>query len=1039
MPSGTINTGLDLPHTLPNPRKNDSVLSGGDRIEPSGGKLAEPPLSGYAPLATESFLQMSTDFGVNQALVEEKFLKWVENPSAVSEAWRKYFDRLPESEWPQLTSSGTVISPLATGAGVKSPASVSVSASSQMQEIGNGPSGNGGGASPSVFLPPTSETVPFVRHDSTEPDSEGRLSFPPSSDLLAATELQARLSALINAYRVRGHLFAQLDPLGLTEPPPDEFFLERYGLENVDPTTVFSSGDLAGPPTQTFQEIIARLKDTYARSIGVEFTFLEDREARDWLQAQMESSRNHIGLSHDEQVRILTKLTDAEIFEQFLHTKYVGAKRFSLEGGESVIPALDVLVERAAFLGVEEIVIGMAHRGRLNVMVNIMQANVREIFAGFEDDDPEAYLGRGDVKYHLGYSLDRKTSNGKHVHITLAFNPSHLEFVNPIVEGRVRAKQDRRGDQERTHVLPLLIHGDAAFIGQGVVAETLNLSRLTAYDTGGTIHVVVNNQIGFTTLPEDARSTAFCTDVTRMLRCPVFHVNGEDPEAVVQVMNLAVEYRQRFHNDVVVDLFCYRKYGHNEGDEPRFTQPKMYNAIDQKRTVREVYIDQLVQRGQLSATEAEEISIRRQQDLEKALAEAREGDYNLIPASMEGLWTDYKGGPDSSVADADTSYPREKLIELLDGLTTYADWFTPHPRLQRFVLDKQRKIMETGVDVDWGTAENLAFGTLLVGGIRCRLTGQDVRRGTFSHRHAVIYDKDTGRRYTRLGHLHPDQAQLEIYDSPLSEVGVLGFEWGYSLDTPDALVCWEAQFGDFVNVAQVIIDQFISSSEDKWHRLSGLVMLLPHGFEGQGPEHSSARLERFLLLCAEDNMQVVNMTTPAQLFHCLRRQALRPWRKPLIVMSPKSLLRHRRAVSTLDELAEGQFQRIIADEPSIDPKTVRRVLLCSGKVYYALLERREKLKANDIAIVRVEQLYPLRAEELQEQLARYPDNTDLVWVQEEPWNMGAWFFMRARLPDILNGRFDLRCIARPESASPATGSSASHKLEEELLLNEVFA
>lgn len=982
---------------------------------------------------------MSTDFGVNQALVEEQFMKWIENPSAVSDAWRKYFDGLPESEWPQLTSAGTVISPLATAPGVTSPVPPAPRPA-PMEDIDNGLGDNGGGASPSVFLPPTAETIPFMGsgHDSTEPDAEGRLSFPPSSDVLAATELQARLSALINAYRVRGHLFAKLDPLGLHVPPPDEFFLERYGLEHVDPTTVFSSGDLAGPPTQTFQEIISRLKDTYSRTIGVEFTFLENREARDWLQARMESSRNHIGLSHDEQIRILTKLTDAEIFEQFLHTKYVGAKRFSLEGGESVIPALDVLVERAALLGVDEIVIGMAHRGRLNVMVNIMEANVREIFAGFEDDNPEAYVGRGDVKYHLGYSLDRKTASGKQVHITLAFNPSHLEFVNPIVEGRVRAKQDRRGDTDRTHVLPLLIHGDAAFVGQGVVAETLNLSRLPSYETGGTVHVVVNNQIGFTTLPEDARSTSYCTDITRMLRCPVFHVNGEDPEAVVQVMNLAVEYRQRFHEDVVIDLYCYRKYGHNEGDEPRFTQPEMYAAIDDKRTVREVYIHQLMQRGQLTSQEADEISVRRHQDLEKALAETKEGDYNLIPASMEGLWTHFKGGADADVPDADTSYPREKLVQILDRLTTYPDSFTPHPRLQRFVLDKQRKVMETGEGIDWGTAENLAFGSLLVEGIRCRLTGQDVRRGTFSHRHAVIYDKNTGRRYTRLAHLSHDQAGLEIYDSPLSEVGVLGFEFGYSLDSPDALVCWEAQFGDFVNVAQVIIDQFISSSEDKWHRLSGLAMLLPHGFEGQGPEHSSARLERFLMLCAEDNMQVVNLTTPAQLFHCLRRQVLRPWRKPLIVMSPKSLLRHRRAVSKLDELADGQFQRIIPDDPAIDPKKARRVVLCSGKIYYSLLDEREKLEANDVAILRVEQLYPLRPEELREQLAPYPDGTDLVWVQEEPWNMGAWFFMRARLPDILEDRFELRCVARPESASPATGSGASHKLEQQLLLNEVF-
>ncbi len=978
---------------------------------------------------------MTADFGVNQALVEEQFLKWVDNPLTVDESWRRYFEGLPPADWPQISSAGTIIAPITTS-GALSPAALPTDGNGS--PIGSAGEKGRGDVRNSLFLPATAETA-FTPHLPGSPEDR-RSSFPPSSEVLAATQLQARLSALINAFRVRGHLYAQLDPLSLQEVPPDEFLLERYGLADVDGETIFSTGDFAGPSTQTLDSILSRLKDTYARTIGVEYTFLESREARDWLQEKMELTGNHIDLSRDQQIRILTKLTDAEIFEQFLHTKYTGAKRFSLEGGESVIPMLDILTEHASELGVEEMVIGMAHRGRLNVMVNTMEMNVRQIFAGFEDDDPEAYLGRGDVKYHLGYSLDRPTSSGKTIHMTLAFNPSHLEFVNPVVEGRVRAKQDRKGDLERVSVLPLLIHGDAAFVGQGVVAETLNLSRLQAYETGGTVHVVINNQIGFTTIPEDSRSTAYCTDITRMLRCPVFHVNGEDPEAVAQAVTLATEYRQRFHADVVLDLFCYRKYGHNEGDEPRFTQPRMYAAIDEKRTVRDVYVDHLVQTGKLTLEQAEEIKERRQQDLENALEDTRKnGKYNLIPASMLGLWTDYHGGPDSSVADVDTRVPRQTLVELIDGLTSYPDWFTPHPRIKRFVLDKQRKVMETGEGVDWGTGENLAFASLLVEGYRCRLTGQDVRRGTFSHRHAVIYDEKTGRRYTRLGHFTEDQAHLEIYDSPLSEVGVLGFEWGYSLDSPDALVAWEAQFGDFVNVAQVIIDQFISSSEDKWHRLSGLVMLLPHGFEGQGPEHSSARLERFLLQCAEDNMQVVNLTTPAQLFHCLRRQVIRPWRKPLIVMSPKSLLRHRRAVSTLDELATGEFQRIIPDEPQIDASKVRRLLLCTGKIYYDLLERRERDEANDIGIMRLEQLYPLRPAELQERLAPYPEDVDLVWVQEEPWNMGAWYFIRARLPEILGNERPLRGITRPESASPATGSGASHKLEQKLLLDEVFS
>jgi 2-oxoglutarate dehydrogenase E1 component len=982
---------------------------------------------------------MTADFGVNQGLVEEQFLKWVDNPLAVDEPWRVYFESLAAEELPQISSAGTILAPV-TATGVLSPAPEPGSTNGAGAMRGANEVGGDEGMRNSVLLPPTAETA----LDPVLPDNPAivaRASFPPSSELLAATELQARLSALINAYRVRGHLFANLDPLGLNRKlPDDDFVLKRYGLAHVDPETIFSTGDLAGPANEPLGTVIARLRDTYARTIGVEYTFLEKREARNWLRDRMELTGNHIDLSREQQIRILTKLTDAEIFEQFLHTKYTGAKRFSLEGGESVIPMLDILLERASELGVEEMVIGMAHRGRLNVMVNIMEMNVRQIFAGFEDDDPETYVGRGDVKYHLGYSVDRRTASGNKIHMTLAFNPSHLEFVNPVVEGRVRAKQDRKDDEARVTVLPLLIHGDAAFVGQGVVAETLNLSRLKAFETGGTVHVVINNQIGFTTNPEDARSTSYCTDITRMLRCPVFHVNGEDPEAVAQAATLATEYRQRFHGDVVLDLYCYRKYGHNEGDEPRFTQPEMYAAIDKKKTVREVYVDHLIKAGKVTGEQAEEIKKDRQQDLEAALEDTRKnGKYNLIPASMLGVWADYKGGPDDEVPDADTRFPRDQLDHALEALTSYPDWFTPHPRIQRFVLDKQRKVLETGEAVDWGTAENLAFASLLLEGIRCRLTGQDVRRGTFSHRHAVIFDKDTGRRYTRLGHLSPDQAHLEIYDSPLSEVGVVGFEYGYSLDSPDALIAWEAQFGDFVNVAQVIVDQFISSSEDKWHRLSGIVLLLPHGMEGQGPEHSSARLERFLMLCAEDNMQVVNLTTPAQLFHCLRRQVIRPWRKPLIVMSPKSLLRHRRAVSTMDELANGSFERIIPEGSSIDPKKVERVILCSGKVYYDLLERRESEERDDVAIVRVEQLYPLRGSELKKALAPYKDDVDLVWVQEEPWNMGAWFFIRGYLPGLLGKDLLLRCIARPESASPATGSSASHKLEQQMLLDEVFA
>lgn len=963
---------------------------------------------------------MSIEFGVNQGLVEENFLKWAANPSSVDESWRRYFEGLPPEDWPQLTSAGSLPAPsIANGEREALPAPAAAPAIETPRESTSEP--QEGTLTPSLF--------PTFLPELKAPTSGG--------EILATTELQARLSGLINAFRVRGHLYADLDPLGLQEREDQDVLLQRYGLYGIDPATVFSTGDLPGRPTATFGEILSQLRETYTRTIGVEYTFLEDREARDWLQRTMESTQNHLALTTAEQQRILEKLTEAETFEQFLHTKFIGAKRFSLEGGEAVIPLLDLLIDRSASLGVEEIVIGMAHRGRLNVMVNILEMDVREIFSGFVDNKPEVYMGRGDVKYHLGFSTDRITSGGEEVHLTLAFNPSHLEWVNPVVEGRVRAKQDRFSDDERTRVMPLLIHGDAAFVGQGVVAETLNLSKLRAYETGGTVHIVINNQIGFTTNPSDSRSTQYCTDITRMLRCPVFHVNGEDPEAVAQVVRLAAEYRQRFKSDVVIDLYCYRKYGHNEGDEPRFTQPRMYAAIDKKKTVREVYISKLLELGSVTKEQADEMAARKKEELEKALTEAKAGGFDLVPTWMLGLWEGYRGGADADTPEADTSVPREKLEEVLRGLIRLPEGFKPHPRLKRFVLDKQRDVLEKGEPVDWGTAENLAIGSLLTEGVRVRLTGQDVRRGTFSHRHAVIFDSETGRRHTRLGHLSPDQAPLEIYDSSLSEAGVLGFEYGYSLDSPDALVMWEAQFGDFANTAQVIIDQFISSSEDKWHRLSGLVLLLPHGFEGQGPEHSSARLERWLQLCAEDNMQVVNLTTPAQLFHCLRRQVKRTWRKPLVMMTPKSLLRHRRCVSSFEELSDGEFHRILPDR-DIDPKKAKRVVLCTGKIYYDILERRDELGRDDLAIVRLEQLYPLRAEEIKETLSVYPEGTDLVWAQEEPWNMGAWFFIKARIPSILDDRFTIRCISRPESASPATGSSAAHKLEQKILLDSIF-
>jgi 2-oxoglutarate dehydrogenase E1 component len=628
------------------------------------------------------------------------------------------------------------------------------------------------------------------------------------------------------------------------------------------------------------------------------------------------------------------------------------------------------------------------------------------------------------------------THAGRPIHLSIAFNPSHLEFVDPVVEGRVRAKIDRR---KRKSTMPLLIHGDASFMGQGVVAETLNLSQLEGYSTGGTIHIAVNNQLGFTTFPRDSRSTRYCTDIARMLRVPVFHVNGEDPEAVIQVTRLAIEFRQRFKQDVVIDMYCYRKYGHNEGDEPRFTQPVMYSLIDKKPTVREVYVARLVAAGHISRDEANAIAQERRATLELALEEARKGDFHHLPEAMGGVWAPYRGGPDAGVPEVSTAYPRDKLAQVVAKLATVPEGFHPNPKVLK-LLEQRRDRALAGQSLDWGAAEHLAYASILLEGHGIRIGGQDSRRGTFSHRHATLFDTETGEPYVPLAHLADDShgvGRFEIYDSPLSEAGVLGFEYGYSLDRPDKLVVWEAQFGDFANAAQVIIDQFIVSAEDKWGRLSGLVLLLPHGFEGQGPEHSSARIERFLQLAAEDNIQVCNLTTPAQFFHVLRRQVNRLWRKPLVIFTPKSLLRWHEAVSTMDEMAGGSFQRVMADDV-VDPERVVRVLLCSGKVYYDLAAERRKQARQDVAIVRLEQYYPL-SDALPKALARYREGTPVVWVQEEPRNMGGWYFVNARKHEIFAGRHPLSVVCRPESASPATGSKAAHDLEQKMLIDEAFA
>ena len=980
---------------------------------------------------------MFEDFGINAGFVEDLHARYRQSRQSVDEQWRGFFDAYERGESPAVQSAAATAGPPpppSPNGGAANGSNGHANGHAAVHAKGNG-NGNGGGpASTNAFTNGSVRPSILAMVAAT--------SFGNGADrdehLLAAAALQGRVYQLVNAYRVRGHLFAKIDPLGTPTEAPRELELSNFSLTEGDYDLTFPTFGMAGlggdSQRATLREIIAHLAETYCSSIGVEFTHIEDPEAREWLQTQMESTRNRIQLASDEAMRVLTRLTDAEIFEQFVHTNFLGAKRFSAEGAESMIATLDLLIDYAAGHGVEEIVIGMAHRGRLNVLANVMGKNVREIFAAFRDSDPQRNLGRGDVKYHLGASSDRTTSSGRKIHLSLAFNPSHLEFVNPVVEGRVRAKQER---QKRLGVMPLLIHGDAAFMGQGVIPETLNMAGLEGYSTGGTIHLVVNNQIGFTTLPQDSRSTRYCTDITRMLKVPVFHVNGEDPEAVIQVARLAIEFRQRFGKDVVIDMLCYRRYGHNEGDEPRFTQPMMYELIDAKPTVRAVYVKKLTGSGQIGADVGDTLMKERKAALEQALLETKQGDYLRPPSAMEGVWTVYVGGPENKVEEVDTKVDAKTLTALATKLTELPEGFSANPKIKA-MIDLRRDRVAANESFDWGTAEHLAFATLVNEGRKIRLSGQDSRRGTFAHRHATLYDAHSGARFTPLSKLAETQkGRFEVYDSPLSEQGVLAFDYGYSLDSPESLVLWEAQFGDFANGAQVIIDQFIVSAEDKWLRLSGLTMLLPHGYEGQGPEHSSARIERFLQLSASDNIQVCNLTTPAQLFHCLRRQVLRPWRKPLVIFTPKSLLRHKEAVSTTTDLAEGKFQRVIADA-EVDPKKVKRVLLCTGKVYYDLLAARREAKRTDVAIIRLEQLYPV-GKELIAALAPFKDGTPLFWTQEEPRNMGPWYFMNANLPSILGSRMPISVVSRAPAASPATGSMASHKFEQQKLLDEALA
>jgi 2-oxoglutarate dehydrogenase E1 component len=834
---------------------------------------------------------------------------------------------------------------------------------------------------------------------------------------------------LIYAYRDLGHFLAHLDPL--SEPRTSHPLLElsEFGLNEADLDRVVDTSPFLGLGRAPLRDLIRALRDTYCRNIGVEYKHIQDTRIRAWLQGRMEPRRNRPNFDRAHKVRILKSLHYAELFESFLHTRYVGQKRFSLEGAETLIPLLEAIVERAPDLGVREIILGMAHRGRLNVLANILRKPYEEIFAQFEDKYlPESTDGDGDVKYHLGFSSDRVNSRGGKVHLSLSPNPSHLEAVDPVVEGRARAKQTLFGDTERRRGIPVLVHGDAAFAGQGLVAETLNLSQLAGYTTGGTVHVIVNNQIGFTTAPGDARSTTYCTDVAKMVQAPIFHVNGEDPEATVFVAELALEFRQTFNRDVVVDMFCYRRHGHNEGDEPSFTQPIMYSKIRERPTLSTIYTEQLIMTGDLTVAETEAITSKFEEKLQRALDEVKTGPPQY--PGMHGFDGHWKGlTPQYTHDPVPTGVHEETLKWIADGLTRVPEGFSVHPKIASLFQSWRRDLYE-GKPLFWPFAEALCFGSLLLEANPVRLSGQDSRRGTFSQRHAVLYDARTGEPYSPLNALSPTQAPFVAYDSLLSEAAVLGFDFGYSLDSPNTLVLWEAQFGDFANGAQVIIDQFVASSESKWQRDSGLVLLLPHGYEGQGPEHSSARLERYLQLCAEDNIQVCYPSTPAQYFHVLRRQMRRNFRKPLVLMTPKSLLRDKAAVSLPSELVSGHFQEVLGD-PAADPGQVRRVVLCSGKVYYDLFKQRLQDEVSDVALVRVEQLYPFPEQQLQRVLGRYRRAREWVWAQEESQNMGAWHFIEPRLRAL--GR-EVRYVGRDASASPATGSQQVHKREQKELV-----
>ncbi|WP_349617608.1 2-oxoglutarate dehydrogenase E1 component [Azotobacter salinestris] len=925
--------------------------------------------------------------GGNAAYVEELYELYLHDPNAVPEEWRTYFEKLP-------ADAGS---------------STDVPHAPVRDQF--------------VLLAKNQRRAQPVATSSVSTEHEKK---------------QVEVLRLIQAYRMRGHQASQLDPLGLWQrTAPSDLSITHYGLTNADLDTTFRTGELyIGKEEATLREILQALQETYCRTIGAEFTHIVDSEQRNWFAQRMESVRGRPVYSKEVKGHLLERLTAAEGLEKYLGTKYPGTKRFGLEGGESLVPIVDEIIQRSGSYGTKEVVIGMAHRGRLNLLVNALGKNPRDLFDEFEGKKL-VELGSGDVKYHQGFSSNVMTSGGE-VHLAMAFNPSHLEIVSPVVEGSVRARQDRRGDTTGEKVVPISIHGDSAFAGQGVVMETFQMSQIRGYKTGGTIHIVVNNQVGFTTSnPADTRSTEYCTDPAKMIQAPVLHVNGDDPEAVLFVTQLAVDYRMQFKRDVVIDLVCYRRRGHNEADEPSGTQPLMYQKIAKQPTTRELYADALVKEGSLSQEEVQ----AKADEYRTALDNGQHVLKSLVKEPNTELfvdWTPYLGH--AWTARHDTSYDLKTLQELNAKLLQIPEGFVVQRQVGKILEDRDR--MGVGaMPINWGCAETLAYATLLKEGHPVRITGQDVGRGTFSHRHAVLHNQKDASRYIPLQNLYEGQPKFDLYDSFLSEEAVLAFEYGYATTTPNALVIWEAQFGDFANGAQVVIDQFISSGETKWGRLCGLTMLLPHGYEGQGPEHSSARLERYLQLCAEQNIQVCVPTTPAQVYHMLRRQVIRPLRKPLVALTPKSLLRHKAAISTLEDLARGSFHPVLPEVDSLDPKKVERLVLCSGKVYYDLLDKRRAEGREDIAIVRVEQLYPFPEEELAEVMAPYTNLKHVVWCQEEPMNQGAWYCSQHHMRRVASAHkkdLFLQYAGREASAAPACGYASMHAEQQEKLLQDAF-